>query len=191
MSGTNTNDRAAPPASMLVKNKFSTFIWLQEGPRSVYFLQKVIYDPVVQAGAKMPIFVIFRPGAEISPRQRDAPNRRAVIGCSPWLQACTLTISLTGCGSVRGEQLRTATAEWIADLKHWATFNTLTFRDPRRADVAVSYWRRLVQVLTPTRARACLQPGKSVYCKCLGLRAFSFVNEVPFFCGNAFALSKH
>jgi hypothetical protein len=45
------------------------------------------------------------------------------------------------------EQLRTATAEWIADLRPWRTFNTLTFREPRRADVAVSYWRRLVQVL--------------------------------------------
>lgn len=45
------------------------------------------------------------------------------------------------------EDLQTVTAAWIADLKPWVVYGTLTFKDPREIDVAVSYWRRLIQVL--------------------------------------------
>lgn len=44
-------------------------------------------------------------------------------------------------------ELKKASAEWIASLHDWTTFNTLTFREPREPDVAWYYYRRLLQVL--------------------------------------------
>ena len=48
---------------------------------------------------------------------------------------------------LKGDELHKVTAEWIADLKPWKVYGTLTFRDPKEVDVAFSFWRRLVQVL--------------------------------------------
>lgn len=45
------------------------------------------------------------------------------------------------------EEIQGATSSWIQELKPWMIYGTLTFKDPRELDVAIRYWRRLIQVL--------------------------------------------